>query len=552
MSPDRRALWASVALAAALAIGTRGCLSRRDGDSTPSRSPCTSCHGSESRVGSDLLKAAPPFDLAGSTSTASRGVGAHQIHLSDAETHALVACEQCHTVPKEVASPGHADTTGDSGPQRPADVPLLGALAGLGGRSPSYDPEKLTCTDTYCHREAQPRWTEPRSSSEACGSCHGLPPPAPHPQKDDCVRCHGSVVDANRQFIRPELHVNGTIDTTLTCHACHGSPDSSAPPVDLAGNTDRSNLGVGAHQPHLAGGQSSRPLECGECHSVPSAVSDPGHIDQTPHAEVTFTGVAKTNAASPVWDREAKVCKGAWCHGPDEPASSLSPEWTTTSGPLGCTGCHGKPPPPPHPQLDRCSLCHAAVIAADNATIQDRSLHVNGAIDVQLPEGCSACHGSPSSPAPPSDVAGNTATTARGVGAHQTHVQGTIFSRPVPCEECHVVPASILAAGHMDSARPAELNFSGVAISFSAQPSFDGARCNSTYCHGDSFYPSGGTNTKPQWTAVDQGETFCGSCHGMPPPPPHIQTALPCSGCHINMNGFQIIDRNLHIDGLVQ
>ena len=129
-------------------------------------------------------------------------------------------------------------------------------------------------------------------------------------------------------------------------------------------------------------------------------------------------------------------------------------------------------------------------------------------------------------------------------------------SRPVPCAECHLVPSSITTPGHTDSPRPAELTFSGVALSFSAQPSFDGTRCANTYCHGAKFYkgyPSGGTNTAPKWTGAGQGEVYCGSCHSLPPPAPHIQTTMPCSDCHANMqNGFGFIDPKKHIDGIVE
>src|ERR1700733_12922263 len=54
---------------------------------------------------------------------------------------------------------------------------------------------------------------------------------------------------------------------------------------------------------------------------------------------------------------------------------------------------------------------------------------------------CDACHGSPESPAPPTDLEGNTWTSAAGVGAHQAHLQApSKLSPPIACEACHVVP----------------------------------------------------------------------------------------------------------------
>ena len=202
MTRDRRARvrLAAGGLLVLLALGVHGCLTRHQNDSTPARSRCTRCHGSESRSGTDVQKAAPPFDLTGSTKTSwapgdpplSRGVGAHEIHLRDPRTHKLVACDQCHVVPQEWDDDAHGKF------KRPAKL-TFGDLASQGGRSPTYDPDQLTCTDTYCHRDAKPNWLEPRSSKDACGTCHGLPPPAPHPQQDQCSKCHADVVDANRR-----------------------------------------------------------------------------------------------------------------------------------------------------------------------------------------------------------------------------------------------------------------------------------------------------------------------------------------------------------------
>ena len=201
-----------------LASVAGGCLDRRD-TAFDARTKCSRCHGSAARAGSDLVQAAPPTDLGGNTDPAYTGVGAHQAHLSASTTHDAVACDECHVVPAEVDSPGHAETLG------PAKV-VFGSLASTGARTPVWDRANLTCTGTYCHRDSLPQWTRPRSSAEACGSCHGLPPPPPHmtvtPNRD-CVFCHGQVIDAARNIIRPDLHLNGKVDVVpLACDTCHG------------------------------------------------------------------------------------------------------------------------------------------------------------------------------------------------------------------------------------------------------------------------------------------------------------------------------------------
>lgn len=532
-----------LAIAAALS-SMQGCHEPRE-NVTPASNRCTACHGSASRDGSDLEKAAPPIDLGGGTDSSRRGVGAHQIHLAAGPTHGKVACETCHAVPDAVDTPGHADD------KLPAEI-VLGGLATHDGASPAYGLDTATCSDTYCHGPATPTWTAPRSSAEACGSCHGLPPPPPHAQFEDCSRCHGDVIDKSRNFIAPERHVDGTVDVEgLVCGSCHGSPESNAPPVDLAGNTDKSAIGVGAHQAHLAGGQNSRALDCSECHTVPQSIDQPGHIDETPFAEVTFSGVALTGGGSVTWSRATKTCAASWCHGPSAPASSLSPEWTRLDGPLGCTDCHGKPPPSPHPQIERCSMCHGDVIGPDDVTIVNRAKHVNGEVDYLVPSGCNTCHGNETNAAPPKDLAGNTLTTSPGVGAHQSHSKtSSTVARVIQCTDCHLVPQSVLASGHMDTPLPAELTWSSVATGLAGQmsPSFDGTSCSNVWCHSR----SGASNPSPIWTSV--GTVQCGSCHGVPPSS-HASYPSgdgPCGNCHsLTMSGWTFKDPTLHVNGKV-
>ena len=309
---------------------------------------------------------------------------------------------------------------------------------------------------------------------------------------------------------------------------------------------------------HLAGGANSLAVPCETCHVVPASVEDPGHLDDgTPNAEVTFGGVALTDGRDPSWDRTAANCSESWCHGPSSPTSAPSPAWTLATGPLNCTTCHGAPPPAPHPQMDRCSFCHSN-IAADNTTIIDRNLHVNGVVDVTPPTTCYACHGSAASPAPPQDLSGSMLTSSPGVGAHQRHINGSATARPVACSECHLVPTTLLDPGHVDTAGGAELTFSGVAVSFGATPAYDKAtnQCANTYCHGAMFvsgHPSGGTNTQPDWTS-SFGSGCNENCHLMPPPSPgHPSFPLPCSDCHVNLNPDlqTFIDPSLHINGVV-
>lgn len=540
-----------VAVAGALtaALATPSCLERRDTDSHASEvTRCASCHGDPAREGDYLERSAPPRDLDGASESNFYGVGAHQLHLRASSSHAAVACQECHVVPDSANAPGHADS------DRPAEI-SFGTLAKSDGHQPSYDAQMKTCVNSYCHGDAQPLWTEPRDN--ACGSCHGLPPPEPHPQSDKCSVCHAEVIDEQRHFLYPERHVDGVVDYVAgDCQSCHGSEQNAAPPLDTHGNQDVTALGVGAHQAHLSGGRFGRPLACGECHIVPEAVEEPTHVDAPP-AEVFLSGVAETQGRAPEWSESRATCADSWCHSPSPSEQRPSPVWNAASHDLGCQSCHGTPPPAPHPQLSDCSHCHGDVVAPDNVTILEKGLHVDGHVDVAFDQSCSSCHGSDNA-APPLDLEGNDGTTAPGVGAHQAHLLGTGQARPVPCAECHVVPESALASGHLDSARPAELTFSGVATAYGALPRYQAGTCQSTACHGAVFpdgHASGGALTTPTWTRVDGTQAACGSCHGLPPPAPHplVSPAYPCHGCHQNVNDDDVTFKypELHVDGVV-
>jgi predicted CxxxxCH...CXXCH cytochrome family protein len=303
----------------------------------------------------------------------------------------------------------------------------------------------------------------------------------------------------------------------------------------------------------LSGGASSRPLACAECHEVPEQVDDFAHADGLP-AEVALLGVAETGAREPRWQRSDATCVDSWCHGPATNRANPSPPWTGASE-LSCASCHESPPPAPHPQMSNCSHCHGDVVAEDDVTMRDRSRHVDGVVDAFVDQSCTGCHGS-ENPAPPFNLAGEMASSAPGVGAHQTHVLGTPRSRAVPCGECHEVPSEVLSPGHVDTPLPAEVSFTGVALAFGATPTLVNDTCSNTSCHGAVFHgghASGGSLTAPKWHQVDGTQAACGTCHGLPPPRPHPYYSEDCGRCHKNMSpdGSTFLHPELHVDGSV-
>ena len=506
--------------------------------------PCNTCHGS-------LTGNAPPKDTTGHTATNTRGVGAHQAHLATTTRFLPVACDDCHRVPGSVTSVGHLDTP------LPAEL----TFSARAGTTTAWNGSR--CSNTYCHgatltsgtggaggTATSPIWTTVDGSQAQCTSCHGNPPPAPHPQVSDCGLCHGDVMAGSPTvFSDPLKHVDGTVDVSSSgqaCNACHGSATNSAPPKDTTGHTATTTRGVGAHQAHLATTSTWHTLiTCDQCHQVPPTVDAPGHIDTAAPAELIFAGLA----IGSTWN--GTTCT-SYCHGSTLAAggTATSPLWTKVDGTQSqCTSCHGAPPPPPHPTTTDCGLCHNTMTAGGGLVITDPTRHIDGTVDVNLNQACNSCHGSATSNAPPKDTSGNTATTVRGVGAHQAHVAtGSTTHRDIPCGECHQVPSTVDAVGHIDSPLPAELSFTDVATG----STWNGATCTS-YCHGSTL-AAGGNATTPMWTKVDGTQKQCTSCHGNPPPAPHPANAADCGTCHNDVvpgSPTTFSDCTRHVDGNV-
>lgn len=381
------------------------------------------------------------------------------------------------------------------------------------------------------------------ASSGGC-SCQGRRPLLPDAGDEAVVEPDAAVV------LDGGVDAGGPFDAGAeTCSSCHGSWVNAAPPKDTKGNDDRALASVGAHQAHVRESIWHRTGLCEDCHLVPDRTGAPGHIDLPP-AEVVFGSMAKGDGGSPGYDGTG--CSNVYCHGPTLGGAAVpAPKWTGVDGYMRCGDCHGVPPPPPHVQnvtLAACGRCHPPMLSAIGFSSPER--HIDGILDVDVKGGCSACHGTPQSPAPPPDLLGATSTTARGVGAHASHLAGSTWHANVLCQDCHVVPANFGDPGHLDSP-PADLTFSAKATGQgTVVPSWSGTSCTN-YCHGATLH--GGTDTQPTWTSVDGGQVTCHGCHGFPPTGLHPQSTQ-CTMCHGQViapdGGF--LDPSLHIDGKFQ
>ena len=394
----------------------------------------------------------------------------------------------------------------------------------------------------------------------------------------------------------------------VTCTSCHGSTDNPAgeaqwaPPKDLAGDTDASKMGVGAHQKHLADSALRQAISCSDCHPVPASFTAPGHHDGK--LDLAWGALATTSDLKPVFNPETGTCSSVWCHGAALfGGKNTTPVWNNSGvNQVACGACHGVPPPPPHAADPNCHTCHPGTVTADGKIDVAGGLHINGRFDGKKhhPSGwadpsvhgvaagdgisvCQACHGTDlaggssgvscaechgpgwqtncvfchggtdnQTGAPPKSFAGKTATTEVTVGAHSSHLKDSAFAKAVACTECHVVPTSVTSPGHLDGPT-ATLTWGPLAAANALTPSWDRAsgKCSSTWCHGAAL--GGGTVTVPDWTKLDGSQAQCGTCHGLPPPPPHA-VGTNCSQCHpqtVNPDGTLNLAAGKHLNGVV-
>ncbi len=166
--------------------------------------------------------------------------------------------------------------------------------------------------------------------------------------------------------------------------------------------------------------------------------------------------------------------------------------------------------------LGLCAQCHGADFSGGASGKSCLTCHAQG------PTACTVCHAQP--PA---------------TGAHVAH------AAKYDCTVCHVKPAAWNDPGHLFASdgsviTSARITFGGLAVSHGATPSWDGASCSGTYCHG---------SAKPVWTG-GAGQAACGSCHAIPPA---NHASSRCGDCHVRVanDQAQIVDDALHVDGQV-
>ncbi len=436
---------------------------------------------------------------------------------------------------------------------------------------------KLAYFDLLVH---PPGWLY--AAERASTDFHGGYLRSKHWDLGTCKGCHGDDLkggSSKRSCLG--CHEKGVLDS---CSSCHGSGESAAPPSDLSWKLSHADPGVGAHRIHLASRDWWAPVECKDCHKVPTSVWDAGHLfdDETTkasdaRAELVFGARARLLGVTPSYDRAKGVCV-SYCHGSAfEPIGQGSrPAWTST-GSAQCGSCHLVPAVAGGPD---CTTCHPrsvklCTVGKDPACLPTGKgtgvaflkpeLHGDGKYPLgkleEDEEACWSCHGTKASGgAPAPDLHGQTDTKLVTVGLHAAHLKGSSIRDPLPCTTCHGAVKAIRDKGHFDSDLPAEVTWSDLVTGKARSASLDlkpawnrsAETCTNTYCHSAL---DGGKVKEWKWTEGVADGIGCSSCHGEPPQKtlsgaPH-PNAFNCQGCHSSAYDQGKLNPAKHINGKV-
>lgn len=338
--------------------------------------------------------------LDGTMDTASIGVGAHQSHVLGAGLERPVSCSECHLVPQNVDDVGHIDSA------LPAEV-FFGSLSTTSSATPVWDRATRTCSNVYCHgatlaggTNTTPRWDIVDGTQASCGSCHSLPPPAPHPSSTACEACHAPVAGPGMTLAMPSRHADGHLDVAgdvpdgdlfdpahnleiealiptysgtsiisldplrqiLTMPMNHATTAVPSEALSACTNchadVDSGSFANGLFHPAIEDLGLAQPTVCTDCHTVSAPIGFVGKIATAPartppsgemkHDAVLWAGGAPgTTAAVPANCYPCHTASGApnWSWEGDE---NTSPEFhapTASAPPSSCVDCHANTRP---------------------------------------------------------------------------------------------------------------------------------------------------------------------------------------------------------------
>jgi predicted CxxxxCH...CXXCH cytochrome family protein len=310
---------------------------------------CVMCHG-----GTDGQTGAPPKAQWGQAGDASRGggtadpvrVGAHTAHVTPSGISPGFGCNVCHVTPADALAAGHVDD------KPAADVAFAGLAVSTKAPAPAWSRASGgTCSNVYCHGSTMtgsaPAWTA-GAGAAFCGSCHGVPPPSPHPVVDvategmaRCSVCHPATIAPDGTMIAPSAggaHLNGNLEAMG--HDANWMNTSS--PEFHAFAVDRDIQGcTGCHGAQLEGGATG--ISCTSCHNGGTGPNDAvawncvmchgGDANQTGAPPKALWGYAGDPNRGPAGNVADPLRVGAH-------TKHLA---TTLMSPIACESCHVVP-----------------------------------------------------------------------------------------------------------------------------------------------------------------------------------------------------------------
>ncbi len=145
------------------------------------------------------------------------------------------------------------------------------------------------------------------------------------------------------------------------------------------------------------------------------------------------------------------------------------------------------------------------------------------------------------------DVKNNYSPDTVSVGTHRSHLLAVHgISDSLNCSDCHTMPTSIFASGHLDTTQ--NIDFGELAMENGKTPLWNRATatCSDVYCH---------LNSTPVWTENNSAYSTCQGCHTgfdtSDAHPAHVTDQnYDCSVCH---DGYSLTAKTVvissHIDG---
>lgn len=530
---------------------------------------CSGCHGGPAG-----------FD------TVAISTGKHAAHMNNYTTMGLgnnLMCAECHA--KTVSLASNTVITGTVHSNSFKDYSGVKA-----GGSANYVTSTGICSNVYCHSSGQaaPVFASMTGSKNwrgdaklSCNGCHGRTAGATwvsaagapnYANKYDgtlktanshekhtasmtdstgCANCHNSTVDsgvAAKMRDYSSNHLNRVREVEFKVGGSYSAADKSCATYCHSNVQGASGNGQATVFGNPAWGDNGT-LTCGSCHSNMAALQET--------AQDLNLGSHKRHTVDSVYSCSV-------CHGAGNTATSAGPSHANGTINLAFTekGAGTTYSQPleniPGEGYGTCSTsaCHGRATR-------------NWGVSTTLPT-CEKCHGSANTAltsATFKDTAGSPASPY--VGTHVSHLAGTHnYSNPITCDQCHAVPATADAAGHMDGL-PATLTWGSTATHPSYAGGVEGAAmvpeyvpatrtCNNTYCHAGvrktSDGTAQGTGASPSWNdPAYLGGTGCAKCHMNPPAYPH-SSSTNCSACHnhVAQSNVAFVDKSKHLNGTVE